>query len=223
MKYLFLFSFLLFQIIGFAQPKNQPLAVIAATKNNIVYRGVINPLSIAVPGYYDKDIVVKTNVGKIEHFANSANYELIIGMCPDISATVSVYLKKPNKKLQLVGEFQFQVKNLPKPILQLGSIVGDGVVSYERLNQANAIFAIQACFTACDMGYKIKEYHIKHKHKNGTVSIFKATDNLLTAEIKESFNKAEDGDVIMVYNIIVNGPNGAESVEDELILDIKKI
>lgn len=223
MKYLFLFSFLLFEIIGFTQPKNQPLAIVAATKNNVIYRIVINPLSIAVPGYYDKDIVVKTNVGKIEHFANSSSYELFIGLCPEISATVSVYLKKPNKKLQLVGEFQYKVKDWPKPIIQLGSIERDGLTSCERLNAASAIFVFQSCFIVCDIGYKIKEYYIKHKHKDGTVSIFKATDILLTAEIKESFKKAEDGDVIMVYNVIVNGPNGTESVDDELILDIKKI
>lgn len=223
MKYLFLFSFILFRITGFAQPKNQPFAVIAATKNNIVYRGVINPLSIAVPGYYDKDIVVKTNVGKIEHFANSANYELFIGLCPEISATVSVYIKKPNKKLSKVGEFQFKVKDFPKPIFQLGSIVGDGVVSYERLCQANAIFVFQSCFVVCEMGYKIREFHVKHKHKDGTISIFKATNFLLTEEIKESFKKAEDGAVIMVYDVKVEGPNGIESIDDELILDIKKI
>ncbi len=223
MKYLFLLLFLLFQITGFAQPKNQPLAVIAATKNNIVYRGVINPLSIAVPGYYDKDIVVKTNVGKIEHIANSSEYELNTGLCSEISVTISVYIKKPNKKLQPVGVTQFRIKDWPKPIFQLGSIDNDGAVSYERLSHSNAIFVFHSCFTVCGLRYTVKEFHIKHKHKDGTISIFKATNFLLTEEIKESFKKAEDGDVIMVYDVIVEGPNGTEKIDDELILDIKKI
>ncbi len=154
MKYLTLFFLFFIKLLVFGQAKNQPIAVIAATKNNVVYRNVINPISIVVPGYYNKNILVKTSVGKIEHSENTSSYGLNTGLCSEQSATISVYLKMPNKKLQFVGEDKFIIRNWPKPILQLGSIDKDGVISYERLNQANSIFAIQTCFTACDMQSK---------------------------------------------------------------------
>ena len=223
MKYLFLFFFILFQITGFAQPKNQPLAVAAATRNNIVYKGMPNPISIAVPGYYNKDIVVKTNVGKIEHYENTSNYTLNTGLCSEKSLIISVYIRKPNKKLQLVGVSEFKIREWPKPIVQLGSIESDGYISYERLNNADAVFILETCFTVCDLGHTIKEFHVKHKRKDGTINIFKSTNSLLTEEIKESFRNAEDGDVVMIYDVTVVGPNGTEKIDDELILDIKKI
>jgi hypothetical protein len=34
------------------------LPVISSTKLNVVYRGIPNPISIALPGYFSKDIVV---------------------------------------------------------------------------------------------------------------------------------------------------------------------
>lgn len=223
MKYLTLFSLLFIQLLVFGQARNQPITVVAATRNNFIYRNVSNQLSIAVPGCYDKDIVAKTSVGKIEHFENSSNYELNIGLCLEQSVTISVYLKKPNKKLQLVGEHKFIIRNWPKPNIRLGSIDYDGLTTYDRLNASNWISAIQTCFTVCEIGYTIKAFYVKHKHKDGSISIYKSEGNLLTNEIKQSFKNAEDNDTIMIYDVLVAGPNGTERLDDELILVVKKI
>jgi hypothetical protein len=224
MKYFIFLFFFVLQLVGFAQPKDQPLAVVASTQNNILYRNISNPISINVPGYYAKDFIVKTSVGKIENINGTSYYNLNTGLCSEKLVKITVYLKKFKGKQKCVGEQNFALRNYPKPSLQLGPIDNDGFVSYQKLNGSNGIFAIDRCYSINGLAYTVTEFVVKHKHKDGSISIFKVPNsNLLTEEIKESFKKAEDGDTIMLYDVTVNGPNGIEKLPDELIFIVKEI
>lgn len=211
-------------MIGFAQQKNYPMAVVAATKNNYIYKILDNPLSIAVTGYYHKDVVVKTSVGKIEYI-NYNSYYLNVGKCSEKSVMIFVYLKKPKGKLKLIDQSEFKIRDFPKPIIFLGENYGNKFISKSNLDSCFAIyFLLRDPFPNCDIRFNATEFFIKHKHKDGSTSIFKVTKtNLLTEEILESFKKAEDGDTIMLYDVTINGPNGIEKLSDELIFVVKEI
>lgn len=224
MKYFILLFFFVWQLVGFAQPKNQPIAVVATNSKRLFIRNISNPIEVAVPGYYDKDIVITTNVGKIEHIENSINYTLNTGLCNEKILTLCVFLKKPKGKLFKIFEQTYKIKPFPKPSVFLGQITDNGFVSYKMLNNSHAIFTMASGFdfTLCDLQHVAKEFKIKHNHKDGTISIFKAKSNVLTEEMKDSFKKAETGDIITVYDVVVEGPNGIEKADDELILEVKK-
>lgn len=224
MKYLFLVYFFMLHIIGFAQQKNYPMPVIAATKTNVVYRGISNPISIAVPGYYAKDLVVKVNVGKLEkeeseneytYFFNDTTQEKVV--------TFSVFIKLKNKKRKLICEWRFRILEIPKPNICLGSNYINGFLSYEKLQKANTIFAIyQTNILGCGISFRVDEFKVKHIKTNGDSTVFECTGQILNKEIKESFKMAEDGDTIFIYDITINGPTGKEKSEHELLFVIKK-
>ncbi len=224
MKYCLLLFFFVLQLIGFAQRKNYPMAVIATNSNHLFIRNINNPFQVAVPGYFDKDIVITTNVGKIEHNENSVDYYLNTGLCNEKTLTLCVFLKKPKCKLFKIFEQAYKIKPFPKPQVFLGQIIDNGFVSYKMLNNSHSIFTMPFGFdfTLCDFQHRAKEFKVKHNHKDGTITIFNAKGNLLTEEMKESFKKADTGDIITIYDVIVEGPNGIEKVDDELILEVKK-
>ncbi|MFZ4799326.1 MAG: GldM family protein [Bacteroidia bacterium] len=224
MKYFIFLFFFVTQLGVFAQPKDQPFAVVATNSMRLFIRNISNPIQVAVPGYYDKDIVITTNVGKIEHIENSVNYTLNTGLCSEKKLTLCVFLKKPKGKLFKIFEGDYKIKPFPKPQVILGQIIDNGFVSYKMLNNSHAIFTMPFGFdfTLCDLQHRAKEFKVKHNHKDGTITIFKAKGNLLTEEMKDTFKKAETGDVITIFDVIVEGPNGIENADDELILEVKK-
>jgi hypothetical protein len=219
MKYCLLLFFFILHLIGFAQHKSKPMAVVAATNNNYIYRIFDNPLSISVSGHYNKDIVVKTSIGKIEYI-NYNSYNLNVGKC--LEKSVRIFVKLKNKKLKLISSSLFALKAIPKPNICLGSNCANSLLFYNNLQKINFIYTILDFQNTCSLRYDVKEFKVKHIKTNGDSSIFQNNGQLINSEIKESFKNAEDGDTIIINNVSVIGPSGLLKLTDELFFVIKK-
>ena len=216
-----LFFFFVLQLVGFSQPKNQPLAVVASTKMNIVYKYIPSPIAIAVPGYYAKDLVVKVNVGTIYKAYDEFIYYSNVKDTNEV--TFSVFVKQKNKKLKFISSSRFTIKEIPKPIISFGSNYSSGVLPYENLQNVKSIFAfIDWNLIICGARFEVKEFKVKYLKTNGDSSVFQNNGMIINSEIKESFKKAEDEDTILIYDIIILGPSGKERSDHELLFIIKK-
>jgi len=219
MKYFILLFFFVLQLVGFTQPKNQPLAVVANTKMNVIYKYIPNPIAIAVPGYFARDLVVKVDVGTIDIL----NYDYIYysNNKEKNEVTFSVLVKLKNKKLKLISSSRFSIREIAKPNITFGKYSG-GILNYEKLQTINALVIGPLEIHLCDVSFRTKEFKVKHIKTNGDSSIFQCNEMILTKEIKDSFKKAEDGDTIIVYDITIYGPSGIEKRKDELLFVIQK-
>lgn len=222
MKYCLLLFFFVLHLIGFAQQKSKPLAVVAAAKMNVVYKSIPNPIAIAVPGYKAEDLVVKVNVGTI--YKELENQYIFFSSAKDTNeVSFTVFVKLKNKKLKLISSSLFRLKEIPKPNICFGSNCANSLLFYNNLQKIHFIYTILDWnITMCGLRYEVKEFKVKHIKTNGDSSIFQNNGQLINSEINESFKMAEDGDTIIINDVSVNGPTGLLKLTDELFFVIKK-
>jgi hypothetical protein len=74
----------------------KPLAVVSATKMNVVYRGLENPISVSVPGYSASQTQVTSSLGSLKPAAQAGTFNLSIPV-GDVNKelVVSVSVKTP--------------------------------------------------------------------------------------------------------------------------------
>lgn len=88
-----------------------PMATISATKMNVLYAGVDNPISVSVPGFSSSDISVKIDNGKLVTLGgNLVARPDKLGL-----ATIRVTANIEGKPVQIGNGMQFRVKSLPPP------------------------------------------------------------------------------------------------------------
>jgi GldM C-terminal domain len=92
---------------------------IAGDKNNTLYLGLDNPLSIAVENYSCKSIIVKTDNGTI----SSASGKYIFHSTKIGKAEIILY-RKTNGRTKEIGRSTFRVKSIPDPIAKVGPTSG---------------------------------------------------------------------------------------------------
>jgi hypothetical protein len=127
----------------------------SADKNNILYIGISNPLSVAVENIAANTLVIKTDNGLI--IGNNGKYEAT----PTIQGKATYFIyKKNNGKLKKVAAAIFRVKHLPNPVFRIGpcnsgcviqkkTIVNQQYVRVDLENfDINARFQIKK-FTVC--------------------------------------------------------------------------
>jgi gliding motility-associated protein GldM len=86
---------------------NSQGAVVAASKMNVLYSGISNPIEIAVPGVSSDKVTATITNGTIKKVANG--WDVIPG--GQAESTITVFVD--NKK---VSEKEFRVKSIPNPV-----------------------------------------------------------------------------------------------------------
>lgn len=111
MKFIFLTFLVLTSLTGLSQdslvPKRSSLGVIAATEMNVVYRGVRNPIAIAVP--HAKSFTV-SGPGVSQE---KGNYYISPGQGNEMVVNLEIVLEDDSK---VVEEHVFRIKNIGKPL-----------------------------------------------------------------------------------------------------------
>ncbi|HPH16390.1 MAG TPA: GldM family protein, partial [Bacteroidales bacterium] len=104
---------ILFVIISFSSFGQK--FTISSTRQNILYKGLENPIEIIVEDLKCKNIGVSTTNGKIEKYAECS---YIFKADTIGEANISVYRKNKNDSI-LLGTYYFKVKNIPNPTPRL--------------------------------------------------------------------------------------------------------
>jgi len=187
----------------------QPLAVVSATKMNVVYRAIANPISISVPGFDASQVVVSTSVGSLSPAGQNGMYNIMVqpaDVTKELTISVSVKADGTTKKM---GEMLFRLKNIPKPTPQLGSIDFDGEVEPARIKGGNAVFTMLKDFAFEGIKYDVKNFTIIYQPKTGN-SVFEIVNgsNLVPPRIRGILQNVKTGDKVLVVNIKAQGPQG---------------
>lgn len=210
-----LFQFVL--TIVFAQQ-----VAIAADKTNVFYLGVDNPITVTAENCPCKNLVVKTDNGKITGTGCKLTYwGKTVG-----TTTIKVY-KRTEGKLKKIGFNVFRVKQIPAPSFKIGPYGGSIYSNLERRAKkvviANQQF-VRAEFDLIDIdaNFPVDSFYVKIFYTDSCkTKTFFNTSNTIRQELKEAFSILKKDDIIIFDKIFVKGLDGLEWELDPLILSIE--
>ncbi|MFN4083160.1 MAG: gliding motility protein GldM [Bacteroidia bacterium] len=199
----------------------KPLAVVSATKMNVIYRGIENPISVSVPGYSANQISVSTDIGTLTSAGQAGTYNLTVPVSNQAKELkVSVSAKTPDG-VKKMGEQIYRIKNVPKPTPMLGAIEANGAYSPAQLKSSQFVFAALKDFPFEGIKYTPVSYKIIYVPKRGDANVFSGRDQTITPEIKAAFNNAKSGDRVILTDIRAQGPVGLVPLPTSLTIDVQ--
>ena len=188
-----------------------PAVSVSATKMNVVYRGIDNP--IAVGGGVGGEISATASSGSLSRTGNGT-YNLRPGEANEVTINVS-------SGGSSLGSMKFRVKDLPKPTALIRNVV-NGQVSKSALLAANRVEAEMKDFDFDGVHYDVVAYTFRYKTKSGTTKEAKASSGAFNDEIKNAISQANVGDMFVFTAIQVRGNDGkTKTLETPIGVEIK--
>ena len=164
-------------------------ATISADKMNVVYRGVVNPMTISFAGVPDNKVTASgaglTKIG-------NGNYEMRPKSGREVTINVTATLDDGST---VSDRKTFRIKNIPKPT---GTINGqDGAVKLPRNNvEIGRIGAVLEDFDF-ELPIQVTEFKIKVP---GQPSV-RCNGSRLNSQAKNALRRAKRGDGIQIFDI----------------------
>ncbi len=174
-------------------------ATVAAEKMNVLYADIDNPISVSAPVPPEK---IRVNGGGLV-FKGSAGKYIVTPPASMIGKTVNVTVSADfGGKSQSLGGTTFRIKNIPQPIILLGTIPGGSVQASSIVN--NPIVAKPPDGFAYDMIWRVTSFTWTigsgKNRKTGSGS-----GNRFPGELISHINSAEPGTTLLITNVKVTG------------------
>ena len=191
-----------------------PAVSVSATKMNVVYAGIDNP--IAIGGGVGGEISATASGASLTRTGNGT-YNLRVN--PGHTGDVTVNVTSQGNSL---GGMKFRVKELPKPTAKIDNVGADGKVSRSNLLAANRVSAEMKDFDFEGVRYDVVGYTVKYKTKAGTMKEEKVNGAQFNETLKSVFGSSNPGDLFVFTAIRVKGNDQKEKVLDaQLAVEIK--
>ena len=188
-----------------------PAVSVSATKMNVVYRGINNP--IAVGGGVGGEINASASSGSLTRTGNGT-YDLLPGEANEVTISVT-------SAGSSLGSMKFRVKDLPKPTALIRNVV-NGQVSKSALQAAGRVEAEMKDFDFDGVHYDVVGYTFRYKTKSGTTKEAKANSGGFTDEIRNAISQSNVGDMFVFTAIQVRGNDGkTKTIETPIGVEIK--
>lgn len=185
----------------------KPSAVISATKMNVFYRGLDNPLSVSVSGFANDKVNVNVTNGSLS--GSSGNYKVKPGKGKECKVNVSVKMSDGSSKS--MGEQVFRVKNVPKPEPEFARVTptngrGDKVKTAE-IKIANKVKANMGDFLFDGVKFKVVSFELIAYNRGKAVQLRSSSDRI-TTPMRNLLNTQRKGSRIFIQNVFAIGPSG---------------
>ena len=189
-----------------------PAVSVSATKMNVVYAGIDNP--IAIGGGVGGEISATATGATLTKTGNGTYNLRVVGNPSEVVVNVS-------SQGSSMGGMKFRVKELPKPTAKIDNVV-DGKVTKSALLAANMVRAEMKDFDFDGVHYDVVGFTVKYRTKAGTVKEEKVTGSKFSETLKSVFNSANVGDIFVFTAIRVKGNDNKEKVLDsQIAVEIK--
>jgi len=175
-------------------------AVISATKMNVFYLGVDNPVAISVAGVPADKVFPSITNGSIKKVGNS--YVVIPKTLGNALVTVDAEI---DKKRRNMGFLEFRVKSIPDPIAKVAGRKG-GLIDKGQL-AAQAI--VQADMENFDFDLKFNVTEFKVSATRGGFQVDEASkSNRFTPAQIELIKSLNRGNKVYIEDVKAVGPDG---------------
>ncbi|MDC8003083.1 gliding motility protein GldM [Aureisphaera galaxeae] len=170
---------------------NQPnKATISATKMNVVYRGVVNPMTIAFDGARNVNATAPGLTRK-----SGSSYEMRPGQGREVTINVTATLPDGSKKSD---QQNFRIKDIPRPVGTIRGETGDGgCVRMQR--QGLEISSVGAILEDFDFDLNLNVTGFKFKVSGQpTVAV---SGRKLDGPAKNALRRAKRGETVQIFDI----------------------
>lgn len=177
---------------GFATISKPNAAVIAADKMNVVYRGVVNPMTISIPGIPDNKVSAS---GAGLSKASGSKYNMTPGSGREVTITASGTLPDGQK---ISTNSVFRIKDIPRPTGAIRGETGNGgAVRMQR--QGLEISTVSAVLEDFDFDLNLQVTGFSFKVSGQPTIIVNGTR--LNDGAKAALRRAKRGDVVQIIDI----------------------
>lgn len=198
---------------------SKPTLVVSPLNMNVVYRGLDNPVSIAVPGIPGEKLLVTPINCTI-----TKSKEDIYQIKPGKDATCSVQVgTKQGSGYKNLGAFEFRVKNVPAPKATVAKVSGNASMTVSEFKKFIPVLGVSVSNPdfVFALNYKVKSFTIsaiQGVKNTGEKSMLGASVNVDYKGLLELM--ARPGCKIYVSDIICEGPSGNQQL-DPIIITLK--
>ncbi len=167
-------------------------AVIAADKMNVVYRGVVNPMTISIPGIPDNKVSARgTGLSAV----SGSKYSMSPGKGRTVSITASGTL--PDGK-PVSSSVEFRIKDIPRPTGTIRGEDGDGgCVRMQREGITKS--SIGAVLQDFDFDLKLNVTGFSFK-VSGQPTV-KCSGARLSSQASSALKRAKRGETVQIFDI----------------------
>jgi len=142
-----------------------PSATVSATKMNVMYKGLDNPIEVSVPGVAPNQISVNCSGGAMS--GGNGKYSVKPGSGKEV--VISVAAKNTDGKSTSMGSYKFRVKPVPTPKITWVNQTDRGFVSGNAGAGSPLIprmedfdFDVYSTITSFEVGFKLGgDYYVK--------------------------------------------------------------
>ncbi len=176
--------------------------VVSATKMNVFYLGVDNPVDISVSGVAGNKIRATASNGTLD--PRGTGYMMHPKRVGNCMITVSAEL---DGKWTQVGTKEYRVKPVPDPIAMVNNQKGGGIAKNVLLAQSGVIAAMPPDFDF-DLKFTVTEYTVM-AIVQGFAQEKKVKGNLFNQEVRNLINGLNKGNPVWIQDIRAVGPDGS--------------
>ena len=190
--------------------KSKPIVAVETDKMNILYIGLVNPITIAVAGIPENNISVSISAGSVK--GSNGKYEVTVSS--GTKATMYIY----NGTI-LLDSTIFRIRTVPNPVPSVGGKTSGNVISKQELLAAVGVQALMDNFYF-DLSFPIISFDMSCK-VNGVMTTEKSNGNNLTEQMKKIIASLKSGDKIYFENYMTLKPDSPVVNLGSCILTIK--
>ncbi|NOT94372.1 GldM family protein [Ferruginibacter sp.] len=173
---------------------------ISGDRNNVLYIGVGNPLTISVENVNPDDVIVKVDKGQLYGgYGRSYVYQ---GFEPgNVIFTIST--KSGSKE---IGRQNFRVKNIPEPVILLSKSKNGAISKPDLAGLRN--LEVQLKDFDYDAQFSIDSFAVTVFHtENCSLKEFINVSSLFSEELKKELSKMKKSDFVIFKSVFVKGPD----------------
>lgn len=185
-------------------------------KMNVLYMGMINPVTIGLHGVARSEIDVTCSLPGT-HIADSLGY---FQVTPTQAGNCRLYVKRKNSdgSLQLLDSISLRVKKAPDPVIHLGQQKGEALIDLTQ-PLPHGLFAMWENFDF-DAWAKINAFEMSYLDE-GQWKSTKANGPMLTAQMQALLAHARSGDRFIISNVSISLSDGTTRNVPGLTIRIK--
>jgi gliding motility-associated protein GldM len=193
-----------------------PSFTVAATKMNVFYIGVDNPVSIAVPGIADADLRPTISTGSLTRDASGKGWTVKVPKGdPKAIITIDAMYQGSTRRM---GSAEFRVKRVPDPVAEIAGQV-EGQIDKNTLLAAKAIIPVMRDFEF-DLYFTVTGFRMATIIGGDWVSK-RTSGNVFSEEMTSQIQQSRKGQKFFFENIQAIGPDQVVRSLNPISLEIK--
>jgi len=189
-------------------------ASISADKMNVLYIGLDNPITVAIPGANPNDVSARITTGGKLVSKGGGQYIAKVSKRGDTKIAVTVKKKDGTTKSY---QAPFRIRPIPKPEARLGTLES-GTHSRGQIGaQSFVVGTLGQGFAYEGVRYTIKSYTFVYSPRRGDAQFVQGSGMRLPPQASGILRRVKPGDRVIIDNITATGPDGTRQLSPLVI------